>query len=115
MNIPILEGKTDREKAANFTASVQKLRAELKSLDTAILEGDVAAAQRHGVLLTQLGALDRFHPALTKNADKQRREGQAEAATIRLQTQADLFGDRVTIDQYEAEMSRAARVERGGA
>jgi len=40
MNIPLLEGKTDREKLANFTAGVQKLRAELQKLDTAILDGD---------------------------------------------------------------------------
>ncbi len=114
MNIPILEGQTHREKLANFTAGVEKLRSELKSLDTAILAGDIAAAQRHGVIMTQLHALDRFHPALTMAADKERREGQGQAISIRLQANDDLRHDRVTIDQYEAEIARAARVERGG-
>jgi hypothetical protein len=114
MNIPILEGKTAREKLANFTTSVEKLRSELKSLDFAILEGDIAAAQRHGVIWTQLHAIDRFHPVLTKSADKERREGQGQAISIRLQANDDLRHDRVSIDQYEAEIERAARVERGG-
>ncbi len=111
MNIPILEGKTAREKLANFTASVEKLRSELKSLDFAILEGDIAAAQRHGVIMTQLHAIDRVHPVLTKSADKERREGQGQAISIRLQANDDLRHDRVSIRLTNTRLKSSARPE----
>jgi hypothetical protein len=115
MNIPLLEGDTQRAKINNYAAAVERLRAEFKKLDPAILAGDVAAAERSQILVTQLQALERSLPKMQKESEMQKRAAQIEATQIRLQANEDMRSDRISVDRFEAEIARAVSVERGWA